>query len=363
MKTSLKTALILSTFVSANASALTYNIIDLGTLGGSPSIGYGVNASNQVAGTSRVTGTIDHAFFYNGSMNDIGKLPGGSHSNGRDINDSGLVTGYSNFTSGGLINHAFIYNTSTSAWTDLGTLGGIHSRGYGINNSASVTGESNTASGATHAFLYDGSTMNDIGTLGGSFSTGQTINDSGQVAGISTTSTGSTRAFFYDGTSMSDLGTLGGTFSRGYGINNSGHVTGESATTGAINPHAFLYDGSSMNDLGTLGGSDSIGYGVNAGGQVVGSSQITAGGPDFAFLHDGATMLDLCVISDCTMAGWTDLQVAYAINDNGAITGFGHIGGQTHAFLATPVPAPAAVWLMGSALLGLAGFRKNRAVA
>ena len=52
--------------------------------------------------------------------------------------------------------------------TDLGTLGGSYSQGVAINASGQVTGTSNTADEATHAFLWDGTTMQDLGTLGGS---------------------------------------------------------------------------------------------------------------------------------------------------------------------------------------------------
>ena len=44
---------------------------------------------------------------------------------------------------------------------------------------------------------------------------------------------------------------------------------------------------------------------------------------------------------------------ANAINDAGQIVGSGSIGGQTHAFLLTPVPEPSALTLQASALLGL----------
>jgi probable HAF family extracellular repeat protein len=37
--------------------------------------------------------------------------------------------------------------------------------------------------------------------------------------------------------------------------------------------------------------------------------------------------------------GWV-LQQAFAINDDGQVTGFGTIDGQTHAFLLTPEPVP-----------------------
>ncbi|MGB5605512.1 MAG: hypothetical protein WBN51_03265 [Gammaproteobacteria bacterium] len=58
--------------------------------------------------------------------------------------------------------HAAVYSI-----IDIGTLrGGAPTHGYGINDSGEVTGISRNIHGFTHAFLYDGTTMQDLGTLG-----------------------------------------------------------------------------------------------------------------------------------------------------------------------------------------------------
>jgi hypothetical protein len=46
------------------------------------------------------------------------------------------------------------------------------------------------------------------------------------------------------------------------------------------------------------------------------------------------------------------------INDAGRIAGYGSIGGQTHAFLLTPVPEPGALGLAGVA--AVAGLLRRR---
>ena len=48
--------------------------------------------------------------------------------------------------------------------------------------------------------------------------------------------------------------------------------------------------------------------------------------------------------------GVFSLVRANAINDAGQIVGEGVINFREHAFFATPVPLPAAIWLFGSAL-------------
>src|SRR5262245_57706030 len=64
-----------------------YHVIDLGTLGGTRSYGWAINATGQVTGEAWTAGNAGiHAFFYSdGVMTDLGTL-GGTHSLGFAIN-------------------------------------------------------------------------------------------------------------------------------------------------------------------------------------------------------------------------------------------------------------------------------------
>src|SRR5436190_1149686 len=129
----------------AHATATIYN---LGTVGGTQSQGFGINATGQLAGWSYPSGAdVQHAFLYSGA-------PG----------------------SGG-------------SMIDLGTLGGTDSQAFGINSAGQLAGASMTTRDATRrAFLYTGTPgaggkMVDLGTLGGgTHSLANAINASGQVA-------------------------------------------------------------------------------------------------------------------------------------------------------------------------------------
>ena len=325
--------------------ANTYTVVDLGTLGGTFSVGQAINNSGQVAGYSSLGDGSEHAFLYGGgSMTDLGTL-GGTYSLSNGINNNGQVTGYA--ATGDAAEHAFLYNGGSMI--DLGTLGGSNSGGYGVNDSGQVTGYSFVSDFVYHAFLDSGGSMIDLGTLGGTLSVGRAINNSAQVTGYSNMSGDAAQhAFLYSGGSLTDLGTLGGAGSVSYGINNSGQVTGYSDIPGDAAQHAFLYSDGSMTDLGTLGGTQSIGYAINDGGQVAGASYISAF--DYhAFLYSGGSMTDI------NPAGWS-LTEAFGINDSGQITGDGtNPDGQDHGFLLTPVAAPEPVtpFLLVPGLLGL----------
>src|SRR5215813_11962178 len=113
---------------SASASAQTYTIKDLGTLGGSYAQAHGINASGQITGASSLANnTTGHSFLYTaGTLKDIGSL-GGTNSVGLAINKSGQIAGYSTLSNGSY--RGFIYANGTM--TALPTLGGNYSAAYG----------------------------------------------------------------------------------------------------------------------------------------------------------------------------------------------------------------------------------------
>lgn len=112
---------------------------DLGTLGGDVSFSQRINAMGQVVGWSSIAGnSANHAFLWTpdvpngttGSIIDLGHL-GASYSIAYGINDVGVVVGAS-ATSGGE-QHAFVW-TQATGMVDLGTLGGVYSFALGIND-------------------------------------------------------------------------------------------------------------------------------------------------------------------------------------------------------------------------------------
>ncbi|MCH7701288.1 MAG: DUF3466 family protein [Planctomycetes bacterium] len=363
------------TAAEIQALAATYTVIDLGTYGGDPSFGFGINAGSIVAGyDENATTDVESAWFWTSCvLTDLGSL-GGSSIQANDINDSGDVVGRGD-TAGGDI-HAFYYDGSL---TDLGTLSGkTHSDAIGINNIDDIAGISYNvdARGPRDrlAFLdvpvarYGLSAgMNSLGTLGGVESQALDVNSLGEVVGGAQKSAGDYYPFIWlpSGTApkygfgsdgMNSLGTLGGVSTilthRAHAINANGEIVGQSYTAGG-DAHAFLWLPSAaytlsagMNDLGVLtGGTASLAFGINDSGQVVGASEVT-GGDYHAFIWETGTMTDLNDLLDPNST-W-ELVRAMDINSEGEISGWGtNLSSVTQGFVLTTCTDTGAGSLLG----------------
>ena len=161
--------------LSSASHAVSYSAVQLGTLGGTGTYAYGINASGQVAGWSWMAGnTAGHAFITGANgvgMTDLGTLGGANWSQAYDINASGQVVGRY-LTTGNLAPHGFITGANGLGIRDLWSLGGTGTDAYGINASGQVVGGATTVGNVQHAFITgaNGVGMTDLGTLGGTSS-------------------------------------------------------------------------------------------------------------------------------------------------------------------------------------------------
>jgi probable HAF family extracellular repeat protein len=328
-----------------------YTVTVLGTLGDRWG-GRRINTSGQIAGErvapepdeiarlTRRAKSLTHAVRWTGDKVEELDTMGGITAEGFAINASGQIAGTSKLEKdvNGWTNFAVRW-TGTSGEV-LGTLGG-DSDARGINASGQVTGVSRIKPGGDqHAVRWTGTKPDDLGTLGGKFSAGMAINDSGQVTGHAALPGGNgfiAHAVRWTGKKCEDLGTLGGANSIGMAINASGQVAGESLLKGS-NPyakHAVLWKETEPTDLGTLGGTASWATDINAAGDIVGMSRITGDADIHPFLYTGRKMYDLTELI-MPSSGVTRLWIE-GINDLGQIIGSGLIGDKSCAVRLDPV--------------------------
>jgi len=307
-----------------------WNVIDLGSLGGSNAQAFAVNASGVAAGSASTPFGYNHAISSTGAgIADLTINSSAAEGIASGINQAGIVVG-TQFING----QAFAAEWSNGA---VNSLAGAGSYALAINDSGEIAGSLTSGNGQGHAFVGTPGALNDLGVLpGGTWSSAYAINGTGDAAGYGNTASGAFRGFTWSpGGGYSELGTFGGANSYAMAINDAGVAAGSAQlANGAL--HAFISIGGNLLDLGTLGGLNSYAYGINDAGEVVGDSMLAGSGGPHAFLYENGVMIDLNSLIDPS-SGWT-LTVAYAINASGEIAGSGILNGVEHAFLLDDSP-------------------------
>ncbi len=352
-------------------AATEYNLSAVPTLdGGTRNFALDLNNARQVTGNSGMAGntTLNPYLATGASATYLGTIDTSNvFGRGYAVNDAGVVVGESNNDS----SNAFIWDSANGIrelFSIAGTSSGV---AHDINNNNLIVGISSNGL-ASRPTLYTpngsgGFAASDLGSLDGQNNTlGRAwgINDAGTAVGVSrrqTTPTSVSQATRWQNGAITNLGSLQpDSFSEAFAINESGVAVGTAvngATGGGTSiRRAVRFDNGTVTDLGSLGRTFSEAKDINDAGTIVGFTTNISGSPQAAFVFEDGVMIDLNTLIPAG-SGWT-LTSAEGINDNGDIAGFGTFGGNTRAFLLTPIPEPTSMALLG--LGGLAMLRRRR---
>jgi cysteine-rich repeat protein/probable HAF family extracellular repeat protein len=332
-----------------------YDIVDLGTLGGTQSRAWAVNSHGEVVGWSLTSTGDPHAFLWlpapayglPAGINDLGTLTGAGESVGHDINDFGQVVGSSSTGpegEPGTVDHAFLW--VNGVMTDLGAPDDDANTSFAtaVNEAGEVVGGWTLDSGGIvyGSFLWLPNPaygfpagMNELTGLATGAATD--INISGQVVGTWYNDTGQRSGWAWLPSPAYGLlagHTILSALVEADAINDTGQIAATADVAG--DDRAQVWESGSLTDLGTLGGDWSYARGISNAGAVVGESESDEpGDPPRAFLWDGDPIIDLNdrIPPD---AGWILRHAARDINESGQIVGQGEINGENHACLLTP---------------------------
>jgi probable HAF family extracellular repeat protein len=359
---------------AAVASAPHYVVTDLGTLGGSFSLAYGINNRGQIAGFATLPGdAVEHSFVRRlGRMIDLGTLGGPDSQSFTGLNNFGVVPGVAELNTPdpdgedfcGIGTHltclGFLWKKGLML--PLGTFGGPNSGAAMVNDFGVVAGYAETsvpdaACPAPQVLHYrpavwKGRKLHSLAlhrgdTEGAAFwlnNLGEVVGASGVCAAFDPRYAVPIRpdhALLWRSGRTIDLGSLGGKFNNAaFAINDCSDVVGASdlpgdtATAGL--QHAFLWRHGAMADLGTLpGDQQSAAVAINNHGQVTGVSVDAQGGiTGFLWQHGRMYNLNDLIPADSGMY----ILHGFGINDRGQVVGFAVqlATGEVHGFLANP---------------------------
>ena len=364
----LLTALVLPDHLSAqkkqapNKKPPFYAVTDLGTLGGTFSVGRGLNSRAWTVGSANVAeDAATHAFLWrDGVTSDLGTF-GGPNTLAFALNPNGQIVGHAetpipdpfgvDFCFNGTQLQCLPFLWQDGVMTSLPTLGGNNGMANNVNDMGVVSGqaENSTFDSTCGSPKYeskpvlwkDGVAQELPNRFGDPDGYVWGINNNGQAVGASgpcLTENPPLHALLWHNGTATDLGNLGGDFyAEAFAINDRGQVVGTSDVPGDTfagpysTAHGFLWKNGKIRDLGTIpGDANGFAISINNKGQAVGIGSR-------AILWQDGRLWDLNTLVPGEPFSPLYLVQALDINDRGEIVGLGvAISGELHGFLATP---------------------------
>ncbi len=274
------------------------------------------------------------------------------------INNSSLIAGY--YGDGTVIANNGFTLTLPSSYTSENYPSSTQTQVIGINNTGWNDGFYVDSGGVTHGFTFNAGTFTTVDAGGTAFNQLLGINNGLTAVGYSSLDpTGMTlqRSYMESGGVFTYLdGFLPGGImnNQAVGINNAGIVVGfYQDASGTF--HGYIFNGTSASTLDFAGGMGTQAFGINNHGEIVGDYTDSLG-----VMH-GFTYIGGVFTTVDAPAGVPGSTVINGVNDLGQLVGFyADANDNVIGFVATPVPEPGSLMLLGSGMLAGLGFLRRK---
>ena len=312
------------------ATAASYRVVDLGTLGGATSAATDVNNRGIVVGWAKTASGTVHAFVYrDGMMIDIGTL-GGPNSVAAAISNNRAVVGTASVAAGSS-QHAFLWRANQGAMHNIG-----NPRPVRIGDTGAIIANGTTSRGESQAIYRSNGQWIRLPRFGYDGSVGTDVNDSGTAVGTLVDDPHGSAPFEYENGVMHVLPSVPlASETAAEAISDNGHIAGQTFDPLGI----VLWTGAAWMPIPTPALFEPEIDGMNDCDQIVGAHHPTVFFEPSAFLISGGVGVDLNTLIPAG-SGW-HLGVANAINDSGEIAGVGRFHGVQRAFLLVPTSSGA----------------------
>lgn len=318
---------------AASCVNATYAIAELPGIGGPVTQALALAEDGTVAGWGLDAAWVSHALHWSdGQVTTLSSATSAA----AGISSNGVVAGWQSGRRG----------TQGSTWSPaLTTLraprGSIGAQAADVNQNGLAAGWSFNSIGDTSAVSWNGTRPTSLvsGSGAPTISLAIAVNDAGTIVGRGDFGSAPfRRALAWVGRSMTVLPSLGDGVDSATGISQSGLITGAGLSPVDSKFHAVIWNGNTVTDLGLFGAHPTSGWSVNSCGTVVGDAvvDVVDDETEAVIWQGGAEALALESLIP-SAHGW-DLHTARAINDAGAIVGYGFRSGQSgiRAFMMTP---------------------------
>jgi probable HAF family extracellular repeat protein len=230
-----------------------------------------------------------------GLLSDIGGLDPNQQSHALDINDDGVLLGWSD-TAGGVVR--FLHHEGQVNATE-GEVWAINDRGHTVGDA-----------------LYADGVRSELPDIGPAPAVGLGLSDEDAVTGSAAVEPFGRHAFYWDNGSFTDLGTFGGPVGEGLAINDAGHAVGRLFTPAFVN-RPFLYGSGVLVDVGTVGPSPGgTAKSINNRGDMVGADEDAARMPQRGWVGRLGTLRELAPLIE---EGCFHVVDPVDVNDAGVI--------------------------------------------